>query len=106
MWFYERIKETMEFYTKESNLYRNRNLRTSREFGQIHQSCVRKIAGFYDPVEEKVLSYEEVLHYLNLRKHNSGKDNPKDEIQAFFPFKPFSKKMTISEHYSLFFSSY
>ncbi|CAG5087299.1 Oidioi.mRNA.OKI2018_I69.PAR.g11512.t1.cds [Oikopleura dioica] len=89
MWFYERIKETMEFYTKGSNLYRNRNLRTSREFGQIHQSCVRKIAGFYDPVEEKVLSYEEVLHYLNLRMHNLGEDNPKDEIQEFFPFKPF-----------------
>jgi hypothetical protein len=91
MWFHERIMETLEFYTKGSKIYRNRNLRTSREFGQVHQSCMRKIIGFYDPVEDEILSYEQVLENLNMNKKQFKSDGYADTIEDIFLFKPISK---------------
>ena len=88
MWFYERIKETLDFYTKGSKHFRNRNLRTSREFGQVHESCTRKIIGFYDPLEDEILSYDEVLENLNLRKRNFQSGRFQDDVQDVFLFKP------------------
>lgn len=57
----------------------------------MHHSCARKIIGFYDPVEDEILSYEEVLANLNMNKQNFKSDGYADTIEDIFLFKPISK---------------
>ena len=57
----------------------------------MHNSCARKIIGFYDPVEDQILTYEEVLANLNMSKKQFKSDGYADTIEDIFLFKPISK---------------
>lgn len=73
----------------------NRRMRTSRDFGQIHQNLLKKVIGFYKTNTElvsnpTVISYEELISEFGLTIDNNrwqGNSSHKFEIDTRYKFK-------------------